>query len=44
VIFVCMAVSIGVSTIVGGYHYVADVLLAAALALLIFGASFCMYQ
>jgi membrane-associated phospholipid phosphatase len=44
VIFLWMAVSIGVSTIVGGYHYIADVLLAAALALLIFGASFCMYQ
>ena len=44
VIFLWMALSIGVGTIVGGYHYVADVLLAAALALLIFGASFCMYQ
>jgi membrane-associated phospholipid phosphatase len=44
VIFLCMAVSIGVSTIVGAYHYVADVLAAAAIALLIFAASFCMYQ
>jgi membrane-associated phospholipid phosphatase len=44
VIFLWMAVSIGVSTIVGGYHYVADVLVAAAIALLIFAASFCMYQ
>jgi membrane-associated phospholipid phosphatase len=44
VIFLWMALSIGVGTIVGGYHYVADVLLAAAIALLIFGASFCIYR
>jgi hypothetical protein len=43
-IFLWIALSIAVGTIVGGYHYVADVLLAAMIALLIFAASFCMYQ
>jgi len=43
-IFLWVALSIGIGTIVGGYHYVADVLLAAAVALLIFAASLCMYQ
>jgi membrane-associated phospholipid phosphatase len=44
VIFLWIALSIGVGTIVGGYHYVADVLLAAAIALLIFAGSLCMYR
>jgi membrane-associated phospholipid phosphatase len=43
-IFLWVALSIAIGTIVGGYHYVADVLLAAAVALLIFGASLCMYR
>jgi membrane-associated phospholipid phosphatase len=43
-IFLWMAFSIAVATIVGGYHFVADVLLAAAIALVIFGASFYIYQ
>jgi membrane-associated phospholipid phosphatase len=41
VIFLWTALSIAAATILGGYHYVADVLLAAAIAVLIFAATFC---
>ena len=40
-IFLWAAVSIAVATVLGGYHYVADVLLATAIAVLIFAATFC---
>jgi membrane-associated phospholipid phosphatase len=40
-IFLGIALSIAAATIVGGYHYVADVLLAAGIAALIFAATFC---
>jgi len=40
-IFLGIALSIAAATIVGGYHYVADVLLAAGIAVLIFAATFC---
>lgn len=40
-VFLGIALSIAAATIVGGYHYVADVLLAAAIAALIFAATFC---
>jgi PAP2 superfamily len=40
-IFLWVALSIAAATIVGGYHYVADVFLAAAIAVLIFAATFC---
>jgi len=40
-IFVLIALSIAAATVLGGYHYVADVLLAAAVAVLIFAATFC---
>ena len=39
--FLWIALSIAASTIVGGYHYAADVLLAVAIAVLIFAATFC---
>jgi len=42
-IFLFIALSIIVATIVGGYHYVADVLLATIIATLIFAVSFCIY-
>ena len=38
-VFLWIALSIAAATIVGGYHYAADVLLAAAIAVLIF--TFC---
>jgi membrane-associated phospholipid phosphatase len=40
-VFLWIALSIAASTIVGGYHYAADVLLAVAIAVLIFAATFC---
>lgn len=40
-IFLWAALSIAVATVLGGYHYVADVLLATAIAFLIFGVTFC---
>jgi hypothetical protein len=40
-IFLWIAVSIAAATVVGGYHYVADVLLAAAIAVLVFAGTFC---
>lgn len=40
-IFLWAALSIAVATVLGGYHYVADVLLAAAIAVLIFTVTFC---
>jgi membrane-associated phospholipid phosphatase len=39
-IFLWIALSIAVSAIVGGYHYVVDMLLAAAIAILMFTATF----
>ena len=42
-IFLFIALSIIVATIVGGYHYVADVLLATIIATLMFAVSFCIY-
>ena len=42
-IFLFIALSIIVATIVGGYHYVADVLLATIVATLMFSVSFCIY-
>ena len=42
-IFLFVALSILVATIVGGYHYVADVLLATIIATLMFSVSFCIY-
>jgi hypothetical protein len=41
VIFLWAAFSIAAATVLGGYHYVADVLLAAAIAILIFAATSC---
>lgn len=41
VIFLWIALSIAAATIVGGYHYAADVLLATAIALLVFAGSLC---
>jgi membrane-associated phospholipid phosphatase len=35
-IFLCIAISIAVATVVGGYHYAADILSAAAIAILVF--------
>jgi membrane-associated phospholipid phosphatase len=40
-IFLWAALSIAVATVLGGYHYVADVLLAVLIAVLIFAATFC---
>jgi membrane-associated phospholipid phosphatase len=40
-IFLWMALSIAVATVVGGYHYAADVLLAIVIAVLVFGATAC---
>jgi membrane-associated phospholipid phosphatase len=40
-VFLWIALSIAAATIVGGYHYAADVLLALAIALLVFGAGLC---
>lgn len=40
-IFLWIALSIAAATIVGGYHYAADVLLATAIALLVFAGTFC---
>jgi len=38
VVFCWLAVSIAIAAVVGGYHYVADVLLAFVIAVLIFAA------
>jgi len=38
-IFLCIALSIAVATIVGGYHYAADTLLASVVALVVFAAT-----
>jgi membrane-associated phospholipid phosphatase len=38
-IFLVIALSIAVATIVGGYHYAADVLLASVVAVLVFAAT-----
>jgi len=40
VIFLGIALSIAVATVVGGYHYAADVLLAALVAILVFAGTF----
>jgi membrane-associated phospholipid phosphatase len=40
-LFLWIALSIAAATIVGGYHYAADVLLALAIALLVFGVTWC---
>jgi membrane-associated phospholipid phosphatase len=39
-IFLWMAISISIATVVGGYHYAADVLLALAIAILVFLATY----
>jgi membrane-associated phospholipid phosphatase len=39
-IFLLIGVSIAVATVVGGYHYAADALLAALLAVVVFAATF----
>ena len=39
-IFLVIAISIAVATVVGGYHYAADVLPAASIAVLVFVATF----
>ena len=40
-IFLWAALSIAAATVLGGYHYVADVLLAVLIAVVIFAATFC---
>jgi membrane-associated phospholipid phosphatase len=40
-IFLGIAVSIGVATVIGGYHYAADVLSAIVIAVLVLGISSC---
>jgi membrane-associated phospholipid phosphatase len=40
-VFLWLAVSIAVATVVGGYHYVADVLSAVLLAILVFAVLHC---
>jgi len=40
-IFLWAALSIAVATVLGGYHYVADVLLAIAIAVVVFAATIC---
>ena len=44
VIFLGAALSIVVATVVGGYHYAADVLLAVMAAILVFAATFSMLK
>jgi len=39
-IFLWMAVSIAVATVVGGYHYAVDVLLASTIAILVFAVTY----
>ena len=39
-IFLWVAVSIAVATVVGGYHYAVDVLLASAIAILVFAVTY----
>lgn len=39
-IFLCAAISIAVATVVGGYHYVADVLFALVVAVVVFVGTF----
>jgi membrane-associated phospholipid phosphatase len=43
VIFLSVALSIAVATVVGGYHYAADVLLALLVAVLVFFGAFCFW-
>lgn len=43
-IFLVVALSIAVATVVGGYHYAADVLLALLIALAVFAATFWMMK
>jgi membrane-associated phospholipid phosphatase len=38
-IFLCIALSIAVATIVGGYHYAADILLASLVAVVVFAGT-----
>ena len=40
-VFLWMALSVAVATIVGGYHYVADVVVAIGVATLVFGVASC---
>ncbi|MBV9342179.1 MAG: phosphatase PAP2 family protein [Acidobacteria bacterium] len=42
-IFLCLALSIAAATIIGGYHYVADVLSAMGIALIVFAMTSCIY-
>jgi hypothetical protein len=42
-VFLWVAISIAAASIVGGYHYVADVLLAVAIAVLVFAIISCIY-
>ena len=44
VIFLCIAISIAVATVVGGYHYAADVLSASAIAILVFAVTYSVGQ
>jgi membrane-associated phospholipid phosphatase len=39
-IFLVIALSIAVATVVGGYHYASDALLALVVALVVFGITF----
>ena len=39
-IFLCVAISIAIATVVGGYHYAADVLLASAIAIVVFAVTY----
>jgi membrane-associated phospholipid phosphatase len=39
-IFLLMAISIAIATVVGGYHYAADALLASLLAIVVFAVTF----
>jgi len=43
-IFLCIAISIAVATVVGGYHYAADVLLASAIAIVVFAVTYSVGQ
>lgn len=42
-IFLWIAISIAVATVVGGYHYAADVLFAAVIATVVFGINLCFW-
>jgi membrane-associated phospholipid phosphatase len=43
-IFVVIAISIAVATVVGGYHYAADILLGVVVAVVVFVATFGMLR